>query len=219
MPPIRYKQYIIINKSLGMSTGKCCAMTAHASFLALRKQSEMDIKVTEFEDIHHGDEVIDKWINNGECVIVLEVENSSQMFGIQQYLERKEIFTHLYIDEGITEVKMGEPTVLATGVVTEDQFWMFETLDLYSDESDNNVDNKNVGNFLNIPYGNIAARGNNLKEVSIVNHCEWGKRPKVINKVPVCERCGGSGSSNSYALPCASCGSINIPGCLDAIFE
>ncbi|MCH7902805.1 hypothetical protein IIC68_03560, partial [archaeon] len=58
------------------------------------------------------------------CVIVKQCKNSIELFGIAKYLEQWDIPHHLYIDEGITEVNMGTPTALATGIFTEDQFWM-----------------------------------------------------------------------------------------------
>jgi hypothetical protein len=37
----------------------------------------------------------------------------------------------LYIDEGLTEVDMGTPTALATGIFTTDMNWMLGTLKLF----------------------------------------------------------------------------------------
>ena len=116
---IKYKQFIILNESLEMSIGKSCAMTAHASYLALREQEKK------------GKTIINKWLKNGECVIVLEAKTSTQMLGLQQYFNRKKIINHLYIDEGLTEVEMGEPTCLATGILTEEQSEFLSTMELF----------------------------------------------------------------------------------------
>jgi peptidyl-tRNA hydrolase len=77
------------------------------------------------------EELKEKWRDNGMCVIVLQCKNSLELFGIAEYLKQWQIPHHLYIDEGITEVSMGTPTALATGVLTEDQFWIFETMKLF----------------------------------------------------------------------------------------
>ena len=117
---MKYKQFVIINKGLKMSVGKIAAMSCHASTLAILKQSKT----------WNGRRIIHKWLKEGECVIVLEAYNSSQMFGLQQYLNRKGIINHLYIDECLGEGQMGEPNALATGVV--ENFNFLDTLKLYS---------------------------------------------------------------------------------------
>ncbi len=122
---IKYKQMIILNKSLKMSLPKSCAMTAHSSYLALKEQ----------EKTAEGKKLINKWLKNGECVIVLEAYNSAQLLGIEKYLNRKKIPVQVYIDEGITEVAMGESTCLATGVLTEEESEFLSTMNLYSDSS------------------------------------------------------------------------------------
>ena len=120
---IKFKQYIILNRSLNMSLGKSCAMTAHASYLALREQEKKNKAL------------INKWLKNGECVIVLEAYTSTQMFGLQQYFNRKGIINNLYIDECVVEGEFGEPNALATGVLTEEESELLVTMNLYSDIS------------------------------------------------------------------------------------
>lgn len=119
---IKYKQYVIVPKKPRMSKGKIASQVAHATFMALKKQNN-NKKMPEHP-------LIQKWIGNGMCVIVLECNGPIQLFGIDKYLEQWNIPHHIYIDEGLTEVKMGTPTALATGVMTEDQFWMFETMEM-----------------------------------------------------------------------------------------
>jgi len=116
IPEIKYKQYVIIPKRPKMSTGKIASQTAHATFMALEQTDK---------------KLIETWKKSGMCVIVLECKNSKQLFGIAKYFEQWKIPNHLYIDEGITEVDMGTATALATGILTEDQFWMLSQLDLY----------------------------------------------------------------------------------------
>ena len=114
---IKYKQFVIIPKKPKMSTGKIASQTAHATFMALEKQTDKSL--------------INDWKNSGMCVIVLKCKNTQQLFGIAKYFEQWNIPHHPYIDEGLTEVPMGTLTALATGVLTEDQFWMLNQLELF----------------------------------------------------------------------------------------
>ncbi len=114
---IKYKQFIIVPKKPKMSKGKIASQTAHSSFMALENQRNKKLK--------------EIWKKNGMCVIVLKCKNTRELFGIAEYLKQWKIPNHLYIDEGLTEVNMGTPTSLATGVLTEDQFWIFETMRLF----------------------------------------------------------------------------------------
>ena len=117
---IPYKQYVIVPKRPRMSKGKIASQVAHATFLAIENQTEPP-----------SENKIYEWIKNGMCVIVLQCKNSLELFGIAKYLEQWDIPHHLYIDEGLTEVNMGTPTALATGILTEDQYWMFDTMRLF----------------------------------------------------------------------------------------
>lgn len=114
---IKYKQFVIVPKRPRMSKGKIASQVAHATLMSLEKQCDKKLQ--------------DKWINSGMCVIVLQCKNPMELFGIDKYLEQWNIPKHLYIDEGLTEISMGTPTALATGVLTEDQFWIFETMRLF----------------------------------------------------------------------------------------
>jgi len=116
MMEIKYKQFVIIPKKPKMSTGKISSQTAHATFMALEQQQKP---------------LIEKWKNNGMCVIVLECVDTTQLMGIAKYLEQWKIPHHLYIDEGLTEIPMGTATALATGVMTEEQHWMLSQLELF----------------------------------------------------------------------------------------
>lgn len=175
---IKYKQYIILNKSLNMSIGKSCAMTAHASYLALREQEKKNKTL------------INKWLKNGECVIVLEAYTSTQMFGLQQYLNRKEIINHIYIDEGLTEVPMGEPTVLATGVLTEEESEWLSTMNMYGNEQLDDLAKKMNGEI---------NKDINKKVYGIDSDQEMGFGSLFVDKKEIhpifgklCERCGNA---------------------------
>lgn len=124
---IKYKQFVIVPKKPRMSKGKIASQVAHSTFMALESQRISDGKRT----LKQTMKIQDKWRENGMCVIVLQCKNSIELMGIAKYFEQWNISHHLYIDEGITEVNMGTPTSLATGVLTEDQFWMLETMRLF----------------------------------------------------------------------------------------
>ena len=121
IPEIKYKQFVIIPRKPKMSAGKIASQTAHATFMAIEKQL----------DLLHQYKLIKEWKQNGMCVIVLECSNSTQLLGIAKYLEQWKIPHHLYIDEGITEIPMGTPTALATGVMPQEQHWMLSQLSLF----------------------------------------------------------------------------------------
>lgn len=123
---IKYKQFVIVPKKPKMSKGKIASQVAHATFMALWNQLNQQLKSRKGPG-----NLREEWIKNGMCVIVLQCKNEIELFGIAKYLEQWNIPHHLYIDEGITEVNMGTPTSLATGILTEDQFWIFETMELF----------------------------------------------------------------------------------------
>jgi len=117
MREIKYKQFIIVPKKPKMSKGKIASQVTHASFMALETQKNKKLK--------------EIWKKNGMCVIVLKCKNAIELFGITEYLKKWKIPHHLYMDEGLTEVNMGTPTALSTGIMTEKQFWIFETMRLF----------------------------------------------------------------------------------------
>jgi len=121
MVEILFKQFVIVPKRPKMSPGKIASQVAHATFMALENQKELN---------KHQTDIIDTWKHNGMCVIVLQCKSSSQLMGIAKYLDQWKIPNHLYIDEGMTEVEMGTPTALATGVLPLDKHWMLGQLEL-----------------------------------------------------------------------------------------
>ncbi len=114
---IKHKQFVIVPKHPKMSKGKIASQVAHSTFMALENQKDKKL--------------ISDWKNNGMCVIVLQCQSPLELMGIAKYLEQWDIPNHLYIDEGITEVNMGTPTSIATGVMTEEQFWMLSEMELF----------------------------------------------------------------------------------------
>ena len=127
---IKYKQFVIIPLKPNMSTGKVASQTAHATFMALENQKK-NIEAESDWIPTYGHEIIDNWKENGMCVIVLQCGNPIELMGIAKYLKQWRIPHHLYVDEGITEIPMGTPTALSTGVMCEEDFWMLSTMKLY----------------------------------------------------------------------------------------
>lgn len=123
---------MIVPKKPRMSKGKIASQVAHSTFMALENQkasSNVGVKLTKKGGENYN--LIEEWKINGMCVIVLQCESPLELMGIAKYLEQWGIANHLYIDEGITEVSMGTPTSLATGVMTEEQFWILGTMELF----------------------------------------------------------------------------------------
>lgn len=129
---IKLKQYIFLPASLNMSVGKAGSQSCHASHLALKKQRSEDGLSPNVDGVR----IQSEWEKNGMCVIVLEAKDPEHLNNIAKYMEQWDIPNHLYIDEGITEVAPMTPTALATGVITEDKFWMFEQFKLFGEKLD-----------------------------------------------------------------------------------
>lgn len=110
------KQYVFVPRRLKMSKGKMASQVAHATFMALDK-----------ENVH----LINKWKNEGMCVIVLECEDTNHLLQIDKYLEQWKVVHHMYVDEGYTEVLPMTATALATGIMQESDAWMFANFKLF----------------------------------------------------------------------------------------
>jgi len=124
MNEIKYKQYVIVPKRPKMSKGKIASQVAHATFMALEKQLK-------FPNKHRQLYLKEEWKNSGMCVIVLECDDTEQLVNIASYLDQWKVPNHLYIDEGLTEIRPMTPTALATGVLDWTYFWMFSKLNLF----------------------------------------------------------------------------------------
>ena len=136
MNEIKYKQYIIIPKRPKMSKGKIASQVCHASFMALENQrAEIDKarKIKPPEQMEYTKHItwLHEWKNTGMCVIVLECKSQIELMNIAKYCEQWKVPSHLYIDEGITEIPMGTATAFATGALPEEYFWMFSQLKLF----------------------------------------------------------------------------------------
>jgi len=111
------KQYVLVSKKPKMSPGKIASQVAHATFMALEKESRA---------------VINRWKREGMCVIVLECKDIQQLRDTDTYLTSWNVIHHLYIDEGMTEVPAMTPTALATGILADDKQWMVSQFKMYS---------------------------------------------------------------------------------------
>ena len=123
------KQYVFVPKKPAMSAGKIASQVAHATFMALDKQS--NIKGSWSSGEPDGDWHIERWKESGMCVIVCEVETWASLIALDKYFEQWNVVHHLYIDEGMTEVEPMTPTALATGIIEDDKQWMFEKFKLF----------------------------------------------------------------------------------------
>jgi len=131
---IQFKQFVIVPKKPRMSAGKIASQVAHATFMALEKQKAIINNIAKQEKCvseHVAENYIEDWKDTGMCVIVLECDDTLQLMGISKYCEEWKVPHHMYIDEGITEIRMGTPTALATGVLPLDKHWMFNKLKLF----------------------------------------------------------------------------------------
>jgi len=103
-----FKQVIVIRNDLGMSEGKKCVQTAHASLGAYKKADKKIIK---------------KWELEGQKKVVLEVDSRRKILDLYKKLKQGKISCFLVEDAGLTELKPGTITALGIGPERE------ETLD------------------------------------------------------------------------------------------
>lgn len=128
---IKYKQFIVVPKKPKMSIGKIASQVAHATFMALENQ-KIDIWQKNKKKLtSEYDDLICSWKENGMCVIVLECKDELQLNNISKYLRQWNIPYHLYVDEGLYGCEPFTATALATGVLTEDKFWIFKEMRLF----------------------------------------------------------------------------------------
>jgi peptidyl-tRNA hydrolase len=129
------KQYIVIPKNIKMSPGKLASQAVHASFMGLEAHKEHIVKdyLSPFGGtMEQGDRRIKQWKVEGQCVIVCQAKDVTQLIGLNEYCKQWKIPCHLYVDEGHTEVACGQITAFATGIIEESDQWMFEKLELYN---------------------------------------------------------------------------------------
>lgn len=116
--------YIWLNKELHMSVGKASAQAAHAVVMSLIELNSELYKA--------------KWVASPHrTIIVLEARNEAHMRSIRDYLDEREIETHIVIDEGANEIDPHTPTALATRIMNKDDEKVIKTMStfkLYRDD-------------------------------------------------------------------------------------
>jgi peptidyl-tRNA hydrolase len=126
--------YIVLNKGLGMSTGKAAAQASHAAVEAYRISCR------------HGEEgfghlietgLVNQWYKGGHYMkLVMEARDREHLLDIERYLNGRGFKTALILDEGHTEVASIVPTALGIEIVDKDSPHVaatFSSLDLYRD--------------------------------------------------------------------------------------
>jgi len=97
-----YKQVILLRKDIGMSTGKKCVQSSHASLGAYKKANKS---------------VIRKWNSEGQKKVVLEIDSKQKMLKLYQKVKKEKIPCFLVEDAGLTELKPRTITALGIGPV------------------------------------------------------------------------------------------------------
>lgn len=118
--------YIILNKSLGMSTGKAAAQASHAAVEAYRLSMSLDPN-THVPPLPHmcattlyERNEVRLWYKGGHYTkIVLESEGESFQY-LGDYLDARGFRNAVIIDEGRTEVEPFTPTAIGCAVVDKD---------------------------------------------------------------------------------------------------
>lgn len=95
--------YIFLNHSLGMSSGKLAAQSAHAAAMSV-VQSTQEMR-SEWEDSHQ------------RTIITLIAKGDSHLSRISTYLQQRNISVIPIIDEGVNEVEPQSWTALATQIL------------------------------------------------------------------------------------------------------
>jgi len=100
------KQVILVRKDLGMSVGKKCVQSCHASIGSYQKSSRSIIK---------------QWESEGQKKVVLEVSSRREILEYHTKAKKLRIHCFLVRDAGLTQLKPGTITALGMGPDREDQ--------------------------------------------------------------------------------------------------
>lgn len=104
--------YVLLNGDLKMSAGKAAAQSVHAAAML------------------PGIAKFGKHVKR--TVIVLEANNTQQIFSLRSYLKKAKVPCDFYIDEGHNEVEPYTVTALAVGPIAEDDLATREILRSFS---------------------------------------------------------------------------------------
>jgi PTH2 family peptidyl-tRNA hydrolase len=100
---MKLAMYLFVNNSLNMSPGKMAAQVAHAAVRASRLSNEL---------------IVENWLNNGECKLVMSARNEEELKRIKEYLTNCKLINSVLIyDEGLTELNGTEITALGVEIV------------------------------------------------------------------------------------------------------
>jgi len=100
-----FKQIIVIRNDLGMTEGKKCVQTAHASLGAYKRTDKKIVK---------------KWESEGQKKVVLEVDSKEKIQDLYKKLKKGRISCFLVEDAGLTELEPGTITALGIGPEREE---------------------------------------------------------------------------------------------------
>ncbi len=110
---MEYKQAIVVRVDLGMSKGKLCAQSAHASLDAA-------LKVMQQDKIFKTD-VFSSWRKSGAKKIVLKVESEQALIKLRDETVKAGLKNSLIKDAGMTELPPGTITALGIGPDKEER--------------------------------------------------------------------------------------------------
>ena len=95
-----YKCVILVRMDLKMSRGKVVAQAGHGIVSAVMNSSR--------EKLH-------EWMECGEKIVTLKVNNMKTMQTIHDIAIRKNVYSHIVTDAGHTEVAPGTQTICVIG--------------------------------------------------------------------------------------------------------
>ncbi|TFG10523.1 MAG: peptidyl-tRNA hydrolase [Promethearchaeota archaeon] len=98
-----YKQVIIIRTDLGMSTGKKCAQSCHASVSSSDISRISDSKLWK------------NWKQTGQKKVILKVSSLEELEKIYKKVSDQKIPCYLIRDAGLTQLSPGTTTALGIG--------------------------------------------------------------------------------------------------------
>lgn len=113
--------YIVLNKGIGMSTGKAAAQASHAAVEAYRLSLVTPPDIPETKNYKYESNLARLWYKGGHYKkIVLEARDRCHLRDTERYLNDRGFKTALIIDEGHTEVPAITPTALGVEIVDKD---------------------------------------------------------------------------------------------------
>lgn len=126
-----WKEYIIVNKSLGMSAGKLAVQVSHASMAFITNRLRESIVSNLDEDgkeyymcsLKIEKDLMDKWIGGIFTKVCMEAKNDNAMNKVVKHLEengfKEGVDFYKIVDVGTTEFN-GTPHWTAIGLVPMD---------------------------------------------------------------------------------------------------